>query len=95
MTAYLHIHVNVSDPKRFGRYQELAPATMKVYGARLLSKAKDPEILEGEASHPISVLLEFDDAEAAKRWYGSPEYAEAIEARRGAATFVTTLLPGV
>ena len=68
---------------------------MKAHGARLLSKAKEPEMLEGTASHPISVLLEFDDVEAAKRWYASPDYAKAIEARRGAATFVTTLLPGV
>jgi uncharacterized protein (DUF1330 family) len=95
VSAYLHIHINVTDPDRYSRYQELAPASMKAYGARLLAKAKHPEVLEGEASHPVSVLLEFDDVAAAKRWYASPEYAEAIEARRGAATFVTTLLPGV
>lgn len=94
MAAYLHIHIDVSDPKRFGRYQELAGPTMKAYGARLLSKAKEPEMLEGERSHAVTVLLEFDDVDAAKRWYTSPEYAEAIEARRGAATFTTTLLPG-
>lgn len=95
VTAYLHIHIHVTDPERFSRYQALAPASMRAYGARLLAKATQPELLEGEASHPVSVLLEFDDAEAAKRWYASPEYAEAIEARRGAASFVTTLLPGV
>lgn len=95
VTACLHIHINVTDPERYARYQELAPASMKAYGARLLAKAKQPEVLEGEATHPVSVLLEFDDAQAAKRWYASAEYAKAIEARRGAATFVTTLLPGV
>ncbi len=95
MAAYLHIHIDVSDPERFGRYQELARPTMKAFGARLLSKAKAPEMLEGERSHAVTVLLEFDDEAAANRWYASPEYAEAIEARRGAATFVTTLLPGV
>lgn len=94
MAAYLHIHIDVSDPDGFGRYQELARPTMKTYGARLLSKAKSPQMLEGDRSHPVTVLLEFDDEAAAKRWYGSPEYAEAIEARRGVATFVTTLLPG-
>lgn len=94
MAAYLHIHIDVSDPEAFGRYQELARPTMKTYGARLLSKSKEPEMLEGERAHSVTVLLEFDDAEAAKRWYSSAEYAEAIEARKGAATFVTTLLPG-
>jgi len=94
VTAYLHIHITVTDPERYSRYQELAPPSMKAHGARLLAKARQPEMLEGEASHPVSVLLAFDDAEAAKRWYASPEYARAIEARRGAATFVTTLLPG-
>ena len=94
MAAYLHIHIDVSDPERFGRYQALAKPTMKTYGARLLSKASKPEMLEGERRHTTTVLLEFDDVEAAKRWYASPEYAEAIEARRGVAEFVTTLLPG-
>lgn len=94
MPAYLHIHIDVSDPEAFGRYQELARPTLKTYGARLLSKAKEPEMLEGERGHAVTVLFEFDDEAAAKRWYASPEYAEAIEARRGVATFVTTLLPG-
>lgn len=94
MAAYLHIHIDVTDPDRYGEYQALAKPTMKTYGARLLSKASKPEMLEGERSHAVTVLLEFDDVDAAKRWYGSPEYAKAIEARRGVATFVTTLLPG-
>ena len=94
VSAYLHIHIHVTDPERYRRYQELAPSSMKAYGARLLAKATQPEMLEGDASHPTSVLLEFDDADAARRWYASPEYTEAIEARRGAATFTTTLLPG-
>lgn len=94
VSAYLHIHIHVTDPERYSRYQELAPPSMKAYGGRLIAKARQPEMLEGEASHPISVLLEFDDVDAARSWYASPEYAEAIEARRGAATFMTTLLPG-
>lgn len=94
MAAYLHIHIDVTDPDRYGRYQALAGPTLKAHGARLLSKAKQPEMLEGERSHAVTVLLEFEDEAAAKRWYGSPEYAEAIEARRGVANFVTTLLPG-
>ena len=94
MPAYVHIHIDVSDPEGFGRYQELARPTLKTYGARLLSKAKEPEMLEGERGHSVTVLFEFDDEAAAKRWYASPEYAEAIEARRGVATFITTLLPG-
>lgn len=94
MAAYLHIHIEVLDPARYGRYQELARPTLKAYGARLLSKAKEPEMLEGDRVHPVTVLLEFDDEDAARRWYASPEYAEAIEARRGVATFTTSLLPG-
>jgi len=92
MAAYMHIHVVVSDPTRYGRYQELAGPTLKAHGARLLSKTPNPESLEGEAQPGTVVLLEFDDAAAAKRWYASPEYAEAIEARRDVATFTATLL---
>jgi len=92
MAAYLHIHIVVSDPTRYARYQELAGPTLKANGARLLSKVPNPELLEGAAKPGTVVLLEFDDVAAAKRWYASPEYAEAIEARRGVATFTITLL---
>ncbi|MEM6295992.1 MAG: DUF1330 domain-containing protein [Myxococcota bacterium] len=94
MAAYLHIHIDITDPERYGRYQALAKPTLAAHGARLLSKAVEPQMLEGTRSHAATVLLAFDDEDAAKRWYNSPEYAEAIEARRGAATFVVTLLPG-
>jgi hypothetical protein len=46
-----------------------------------------PAVLEGDWCPPRLVLLEFEDLEAAKRWYDSEVYREARKLREGAANF--------
>jgi uncharacterized protein (DUF1330 family) len=41
------------------------------------------------------VILEFDDLETARRWYRSPEYAEARKLREGAATMRFVAVEGL
>jgi uncharacterized protein (DUF1330 family) len=41
------------------------------------------------------VLLEFEDLEAAKRWYDSPEYQEARRLREGAASLHVVAVAGL
>jgi uncharacterized protein (DUF1330 family) len=40
------------------------------------------------------VVLEFESLERATSWYKSPEYTEAIAARKGAANFTMVALEG-
>jgi uncharacterized protein (DUF1330 family) len=41
------------------------------------------------------VVLEFEDLEAARRWYRSPEYGEAKQLREGAATMRLVAVEGL
>jgi uncharacterized protein (DUF1330 family) len=52
-------------------------------------------VLEGEWRPPRMVVLEFADLDAAKRWYESPEYQDAIRLREGAATLQMVAVEGV
>lgn len=95
MSAYIVIEIEAKDLSRLKRYQELALPTMQQHGIRLVGKAPDPAVLEGESGGNLVVLLEADSAESARAWYTSAEYAAAVEARRGVARFTTTLVPSV
>ena len=52
-------------------------------------------MLEGDRTPNRLVVLEFPDADAARRWYHSAEYAEAKATREGAATGSFILVEGV
>jgi uncharacterized protein (DUF1330 family) len=52
-------------------------------------------VLEGDWQPPRLVLLEFDDLEAARRWYASEAYQEAKKLREGAASFCAIAVQGV
>jgi uncharacterized protein (DUF1330 family) len=52
-------------------------------------------VLEGDWRPKRLVLLEFEDLEAAKRWYDSPEYQEARQLREGAATLHVVAVAGL
>ena len=78
------VDVEVFDARRVPDYQALAEPSIRLHGGRYLVKGAKPEAAEGTwpASRHL-VVLEFPDMEHAKEWYSSPEYAEAIEIRRG------------
>lgn len=92
MTTYIVIHIDVDNPADLDRYRELALPTMRSHHIQLVAKGP-PEVLEGNPGGRMLVVLSAESEAAARAWYGSPEYAEAIEARRGVATFRTELLP--
>ena len=52
-------------------------------------------MLEGDWRPKRIVVLEFEDLEAAKRWYHSPEYREAKRLREGAATLRAVAVEGL
>jgi uncharacterized protein (DUF1330 family) len=52
-------------------------------------------VLEGDWHPPRLVVLEFEDLEAAKRWYESEIYQEAKKLREGAAGFRAIAVQGV
>ena len=93
--AYVVVRVEVLDPQRFRTYQQLATASVEKFGGRFIVRGGAMVKLEGDWDAPRMVVVEFPSLERATSWYRSPDYQQAIEARRGAAIFHMVALEGV
>jgi uncharacterized protein (DUF1330 family) len=82
MAAYLIVEVDVKDPKRYADYAAMVPASLTLYGGKFLVRGGAIETLEGEWTPPRFVIIEFESAEQAKRWWDSDEYREARNLRQ-------------
>lgn len=95
MPAYVLSDVTVTDLKAFAEYRSRATAAVETYGGRYLARGGEIEILEGDRRPTAMVLVEFPDLDSARRWYASPEYAEALRFRDDALQRHLILLDGV
>jgi len=100
MAAYVISEVEMTDPERFQRYRSLAPATIAKYGGSYIVRGGPAETVEGDDEdwqRKQIIIVEFPTLAKAHEWYASPEYAEALEVRRGALKrrliFVEGVLP--
>jgi uncharacterized protein (DUF1330 family) len=85
MPAYVIADVNVTDPEQYARYSAAVPASLEAHGGRFLARGGETASLEGDWQPARVVVIEFENLEAARRWYDSPEYREARDIRQGAA----------
>ena len=81
--AYVIGEVEIVKPEAMKAYGPLIAQAVEKYGGRYLARGAKPHVLEGGPAHNI-LILEFADAETARRWYDSPEYAAAKAVRQGA-----------
>ena len=95
MAAYAILHIDVHDPDLYAEYVKLAPATIEQYGGRYLVRGGRYETLEGGWSPQRVVVVSFDTAEQAKRWWDSPEYGPARAMRHKASTSNLMIVEGV
>jgi uncharacterized protein (DUF1330 family) len=64
-------------------------------GGRFVVRGGPIEVLEGDWDPLRVVVMEFADREAARRWYDSPAYREAMPLRQGASTTGIVVVDGV
>jgi len=85
MTAYVISEVEIRDPAAVQAYKPLAKAAVLAFGGEYVARDAVPETLEG-AFGPGQrlVIIRFSDSATARRWYASPQYAEALHAANGA-----------
>ncbi len=91
MAAYIVVQVDVKDPVRYEDYKRMVPASLAKYGGRFIVRGGRTETLEGDWSPNRFVMLEFPDADRARAWWASQEYAEA-KALRQATSFTQMIL---
>jgi uncharacterized protein (DUF1330 family) len=94
MSAYVIADVDVHDPEAYARYREGVPATLEAYGGRFVVRGGEWEVLEGDVDLHRLVVIEFADAEAARRWHASPEYRPLRAQREAAATTRMAVVEG-
>lgn len=94
MPAYVIAISDIKDPERFKEYSKLAGLAVAKYGGKFLIRGGVAAVLEGTAPGTRFVVVEHPDAEAAKRFYDTPEYQEARSKRIGAADFSMFVVDG-
>lgn len=85
--------VDVTDPEAYKGYVAANAAAFSKYGARFLVRGGAFATREG-TSRPRNVVIEFDSYEKAVACYDSPEYALALEKRKGAALADIIIIEG-
>jgi uncharacterized protein (DUF1330 family) len=94
MPAYVIAETDIADPDQYARYMAASPAAIAEGGGRFVVRGGDVEVLEGDWRPPRLVVLEFDDVEAAQRWYDSAQYRAVRALREGAGRVNMVLVPG-
>ncbi|GAC1044903.1 DUF1330 domain-containing protein [Rhizobium sp. No.120] len=95
MPAYIISDVTVRNAEAFQTYRTRAAASIAHYGGHYLVRGGSIEKLEGGWSPQAIVIVEFPDLERARAWYGSAEYAHALEVRDQALSRNLILIDGV
>jgi uncharacterized protein (DUF1330 family) len=80
MSAYVIVDVEVDDPVGYQQYRPLAAASVARHGGRYVARGGPTETFEGEWSERV-VVIEFDSLDAARAWYHSADYQEALPLR--------------
>ena len=95
MPAYIVVDITVRDAGRYEEYKRLAPPSIEQYGGRYIARGGSTQSLEGAWKPQRLVILEFPSVDAARRWWESPEYAEAKALRQAVATTDMVLIEGL
>ncbi|HLM35825.1 MAG TPA: DUF1330 domain-containing protein [Gaiellaceae bacterium] len=94
MPAYVIAETHIADPEQYARYMAASPAAIAEGGGRFVARGGDVTVLEGDWRPPRLVVLEFEDADAAQRWYDSEQYRAVRSLREGAGHVNMVLVAG-
>ena len=91
--GYWIVAGDVTDPEGYKEYVAENAKAFRKYGARFLVRAGKSEAVEGTA-RSRNVVIEFKDYATALACYRSPEYAKALELRKGRAVINILVMEG-
>lgn len=85
MSAYVVVQADMKPGPELDAYRQHAGAAIVKYGGRFLVRGKEKLFAEDDLARPAKVIIiEFESGESARRWYASPEYAEALQRKDAA-----------
>lgn len=92
--AYLVAHIRVHDKEAFEKFKAMSGPAIADYGGRVLARNPSPDHREGDL-RGLTIIIEFDDMEAARRFYESDAYTAARAVRETASETDLMLVEGV
>lgn len=96
MPAYMIAIAKLADRDRFlAGYAAAASKLVERFGGRYLLRGRTAKLLEGGFGDGASIVVsEWPDAESARRFWDSPDYAEVRKLRAGIAECQVLLIEG-
>ena len=95
MPAYVVGDVHITDPAAFRDHVPAALATIARHGGRVVAGGNKIELLDGEPMPERIVIIEFPDAQSARRWYHADDYQAALKVRLATSHGRVFLIDGV
>lgn len=92
--GYLIAHIRVHDQDGFEKFKAMSGPAIAEYGGRIMVRNPAPDHREGEL-RGLVILIEFENVDAARRFYESEEYTAARKVRETAAATDLMLVEGV
>jgi uncharacterized protein (DUF1330 family) len=96
LAAYVFFDIlEIFDPKKMEPYGQQIGTTVERYGGHYLVRGGSTEVVEGDWSPTIPVIIEFPSLQQAHQWYGSEEYQQLVAMRSGAARLNAVFIQGL
>jgi len=95
MTAYVIFQETIHDLRTFDEYKNLSPDSIGKFGGHFIVRGGSIDVLEGEFHQERVVVIAFPDAESARAWHQSDEYADAKAMRLEISSGDAILVEGV
>lgn len=95
MPAFMIVYARVDDAAQFDKYVAAVQPVIAAHGGKLVARAAQPVVLEGDWPFATVGVLEFPSMAAAEGFWHSPEYVAVKALREGAAQFQVVLAPAV
>ena len=93
--GYLVASLEVADDAAYEPYRLQVPALIERHGGRYLVRGGPFEAIEGAADFSRLVVVEFPSTEAARAFYGDPDYQRIISHRTDNARGTLIIAEGV
>lgn len=94
--GYAIFQEEITDRERYlNEYLPPAARTIEDHGGEVIVGDPDPDLLEGEWDHSMTVVIEFPSVEDAHAWYDDPAYEAVKPIRLGASEYANAVIcPG-
>jgi uncharacterized protein (DUF1330 family) len=94
MPTYVVGDIHITDPAAFQTHVPRALATIARFGGRVIAGGGRIDLLEGGPMPERIFIIEFPNADAARRWYRSDEYQAVLKIRLSASHGRVLLIEG-